>query len=170
MQNSELIDILLSVCKLLEKQEVEYMIVGGVAISLHGYHRYSVNMVGELAEKPGLDIWYLVQPYLQQLFQNHSSIEGLDHDTSRFENEKSPNPKQAFFKLEFDEFTFDLLPRISIDARFYDIFENKETIHFEKTPIHFMSIHDLIKDKETTGREKDLEDVRQLKEIIRKRK
>ncbi|MFT5618432.1 MAG: hypothetical protein ACI85I_001665 [Arenicella sp.] len=55
MQNSELIDILLSVCKLLEKHDVEYVIVGGVAISLHGYHRNSVNMAGELAEKPDLD-------------------------------------------------------------------------------------------------------------------
>ncbi|MFT5618431.1 MAG: hypothetical protein ACI85I_001664 [Arenicella sp.] len=97
-------------------------------------------------------------------------LKDLDHNTSRFENEKSPNPKQAFFKLEFEEFTFDLLLRISLDARFYDVFNNKETIRFEKVPIHFISIHDLIRDKETTGREKDLEDVRQLKEIIRKRK
>lgn len=49
---------ILSVCKLLDKHQVAYMIIGGTAVALHGYYRHSVNMAGELTDKPDIDIWY----------------------------------------------------------------------------------------------------------------
>ena len=53
---------LLTVCKLLEKYNVPYMLVGGTAVALNGYYRHSINNAGELTDKPDIDIWY--NPYV----------------------------------------------------------------------------------------------------------
>ena len=49
---------LLLVCELLEKYKVMYMLVGGTAVALNGYFRHSVDVQGQLTEKPDIDIWY----------------------------------------------------------------------------------------------------------------
>ena len=49
---------LLTVCGLLSKHKVEYLIVGGTAVALHGYFRMSVSIAGIPADKPDLDFWY----------------------------------------------------------------------------------------------------------------
>ncbi|HZI69254.1 MAG TPA: hypothetical protein VFD44_06070 [Hanamia sp.] len=49
---------LITVCKLLEKYNVKYLIVGGTAVALNGYYRHSTNASGQLTNKPDIDIWY----------------------------------------------------------------------------------------------------------------
>ncbi|RYD58969.1 MAG: hypothetical protein EOP56_01700 [Sphingobacteriales bacterium] len=49
---------LLTICKLLEKHSVQYMLIGGTAVALNGYYRHSVDSDGELTDKPDIDIWY----------------------------------------------------------------------------------------------------------------
>ncbi len=49
---SSLIDNILTVCRTLNKFSVEYIIVGGTAVALHGYYRHSMNVAGGIAEKP----------------------------------------------------------------------------------------------------------------------
>jgi hypothetical protein len=53
-----LTDSILSVCKALNKHLVQYMIVGGTAVALHGYFRLSTNLGGIINDKPDLDFWY----------------------------------------------------------------------------------------------------------------
>jgi hypothetical protein len=55
---SSLTDSILGICKAFNKYLVEYMIVGGTAVGLHGYLRHSTNAVGIIAERPDLDFWY----------------------------------------------------------------------------------------------------------------
>lgn len=43
---------LLHVCSLLNKNKVEYLIVGGTAVALYGYYRMSITASGKPAEKP----------------------------------------------------------------------------------------------------------------------
>ena len=57
-------DSLLTVCKLLEKHEVRFMLIGGTAVALYGYYRHSINIAGELTDKPDIDIWYDPLPLL----------------------------------------------------------------------------------------------------------
>ncbi len=92
-------------------------------------------------------------------------MEELGQDISEFKNEQSPNPGKSFFKLDFDDFTFDVLPAIKADIKFFDANQRKETINVDETQIHFLSYLDLIEDKKATGRGKDLEDIEQLKKI-----
>ena len=49
---------LLTVCRSLEKYKVDYMLIGGTAVALNGYYRISINIKGEMAEKPDIDMWY----------------------------------------------------------------------------------------------------------------
>ena len=49
MENS-LIESVLNVCKILNNHSVEYLIVGGTAVALHGYYRQSHTSSGRLAE------------------------------------------------------------------------------------------------------------------------
>lgn len=47
---------ILKVCAALIKHHVEYLIVGGTAVALYGYFRWSHNQTGTVAEKFDLDI------------------------------------------------------------------------------------------------------------------
>lgn len=48
---------ILDVCKALNKNKVQYLIVGGTAVAFHGYFRWSHNASGEPTDKFDLDIW-----------------------------------------------------------------------------------------------------------------
>ena len=152
---------LLTVCTLLEKHNVKYMIIGGTAVALNGYYRHSTDIDGKISNKPDIDIWY--NPSYENYFNILKVIEGLGHEISEFKKEKSPNPHKAFFKLESEEFTLDMLPKTKVPTKFLDAYNRKETVDLDETPIHFMSYFDLLEDKLATSRKKDLEDIVQLK-------
>ena len=57
MENN-LSNVLLTVSVLLKKHKVEYLLIGGTAVALHGYFRHSVTLSGETAVKPDIDIWF----------------------------------------------------------------------------------------------------------------
>jgi len=154
---------LLTICKLLEKHSVQYIIIGGTAVALNGYFRLSINIAGELTNKPDIDIWY--NPTYENYFNILKVMKDLGQDITEFENEKSPNPRKSFFKLDFEEFTLDILPEIKANIKFNEANKRKETVDFEKTLIHFMNYFDLIEDKKETARKKDLEDIEQLRKI-----
>src|SRR5690242_2215894 len=90
--------MLLTVSKLLVKYSVNYMIVGGAAMALHGYYRHSINASGELTEKPDIDIWY--NPTYENYFMILKVIEELGADVSDFRNEQSPNPRKSLTELK----------------------------------------------------------------------
>lgn len=95
---------LLTVCNLLEKYKVQYILIGGTAVALNGYYRHSINIAGELTDKPDIDLWY--NPTYENYFNILKVIEELGQDITEFKNEKTPNPHKSFFKLEFNELTF----------------------------------------------------------------
>lgn len=160
---SSLKDSLLAVCVLLEKHNVHYMLIGGVAVALNGYYRHSINTAGELTDKPDIDIWY--NPTYENYFNILKVMEELGQDVTEFKSEQNPNPRKSFFKLDFADFTLDILPEIKAIIKFQDAHKRKETVEIEKTRIHFMNYFDLIEDKRATARKKDLEDIEQLKKI-----
>ncbi|MGN6249442.1 MAG: hypothetical protein ACTHNG_13900 [Ginsengibacter sp.] len=154
---------LITVCKLLEKYNVKYLIVGGTAVALNGYYRHSTNASGQLTNKPDIDIWY--NSTFDNYFRILKVIEALGQDISEFENEKMPNPRISYFKLDLEDFTIDFLPAIKSNIKFLEVYNRKGTIQVDETKIYFLDILDLIKDKEATARKKDLEDIKQLKKI-----
>lgn len=155
---------LLTVCRLLEKHNVQYLIVGGTAVALNGYYRMSMDTAGYPASKPDIDIWY--NPTYDNYFNILKIIEELGQDITEFKNEKTPQPRSSFFKLDFDGFTLDFLPSIKATTiTFENACKNRQTIKFDDSSVHFMSYSELIEDKKATSRAKDLSDIEELKKL-----
>lgn len=163
LMGEDLNSSLRKICTLLDKYHVEYLIIGGTAVALHGYYRESVNISGELSDKPDIDIWY--NPTYENYFNILKVIKELGQDTEEFGNEQQPNPLKSFFKLDFVDFSLDILPVIKADIKFLDANKRKETMKLEESQIYIMSYLDLIADKKATARNKDIEDIKQLKKI-----
>lgn len=163
MKNN-LTDDVLEVCNILNKHKVEFLIVGGTAVAFHGYYRPSINSIGNITEKPDLDFWY--NPNYENYFHLLNALEELGQDVTVFKNEQSPNPHQSFFKFEFRNFTLDFLPRLKAELKFRNSYKMRETIALKGIEFPFLSINDLITDKETNARTKDQIDLEHLK-IIR---
>jgi len=85
--SEDLRDTLLTVCTLLEKHKVQYMLIGGTAVALHGYYRMSMNSAGTLADKPDIDLWF------EPSYENYSLIlkviEELGQDITDFKNKRT---------------------------------------------------------------------------------
>jgi len=151
---------LLTVCSLLSKHKVEYLVVGGTAVALHGYFRMSVSLAGIPTDKPDLDFWY--NPSYKNYFKLLDAIEALGEDVSAFKNETTPNPKKSFFKLNFDTFTIDFLPELPGLSKFRNSYENKEVVQVEGVDIMFINFDDVITNKQEVAREKDITDIHEL--------
>lgn len=137
--------------------------MGGTAVALNGYYRLSVNNNGELTDKPDIDVWY--HPGYDNYFRLIGVIEELGYDVSAYKNEIGPDPLSSFFKLNFDDFSLDLLPKIKAAIKFIDAYQRKDTIEIEGLSINVLSYSDLILDKQALGREKDLADIRELEKL-----
>lgn len=84
-------------------------------------------------------------------------------DVSEYENEVSPDPRRSFFKLDLDGFTLDTLPRIKADIPFGEAYARKESVELDGVPIHYIGYEDLLKDKQSSARQKDEEDIKHLR-------
>ena len=159
--NDNLINSIVVVCNILNKYSVQYIIVGGAAVALHGHFRYSVNATGIISDKLDLDLWY--NPTYKNYFNLLNALEELGQDVARFRSEQAPNPRKSFFRYEFDQFTLDLLPTLKAPLRFVPSFNRREVISLKEIDIPFISYDDLIFDKEANARLKDITDIEQLR-------
>jgi hypothetical protein len=82
-------DEILWVCQILNKNDVQYLIVGGTAVAFHGYFRWSQNSAGTTSEKFDLDIWY--NPTYENYFRLLNGLAELGQDVKDFFEEQSPN-------------------------------------------------------------------------------
>jgi hypothetical protein len=160
MGNS-LIESILNVCRILNKHSVEYLIVGGAAVALHGYFRMSYDQSGQVAEKNDIDFWY--NPTYDNYFKLLNALEDLGQDVTEFREEMSPNPKKSFFKLESENHTIDFIPEIPGLVKFRNSFNQRDISQIEEIEIPFINYNDLIRNKEFMARPKDIEDIKQLK-------
>ncbi len=156
-----LTDEILDVCKILNKNAVEYLIVGGTAVAFHGYFRWSQNSSGTAAEKFDLDIWY--NPTYGNYFSLLKALAELGQDVTEFLEEKAPDPLKSYFRFNMEKFTLDFLPRLKGLSRFRQTFEKKEIVSINGVEIPIIGIDELLQDKAANSRPKDLNDIRQLK-------
>lgn len=136
--------------QLLSEYEVEYLLVGGYAVALHGYVRYTADM----------DIWVLMSS------ENASKIVA----TLQAFGLPSAQELQEVFQEEKRVVGMGMPPYkieviTSIDGvKFEECFSKKQTIEIDGIPIHYISLKDLRKNKAASGRYKDLNDLEHLVE------
>jgi hypothetical protein len=147
----------------LNKHEVEYLVVGGVAVGYYGYIRMSMGPNGQFLDEPDLDIWY--NPTYSNYYRLLNALEDIGIDVTRLKAEQTPDPRRSFLRYKLGDCTLDLLPQIKAPIRFLDAFMRRRAFTRNDFKISILSIDDLIADKEASGRPKDLVDILHLKKM-----
>ncbi len=147
----------------INKYKVEYLIVGGTAVAIHGYARLSRASNGSLLGKHDLDFWY--NPTYENYFNLLKALKDIG-SKSDFYDEKKPDPNKSFFKVEFEDYKLDFLPNIKGLDKFNKSYKNRYTIKHDNIELSIISYEDLITSKEFSKREKDSIDI----EMLRKNK
>jgi hypothetical protein len=134
--------------ELLNKNQVEYLIVGGYAVAMHGYPRYTGD----------LDIW---------INANRETAAKMIKVLDEF-GFGSLGLRQADFmesgnviQMGYPPFRIDILTRAD-GVDFADCYRNRVIVEHDGVIMPIININDLQKNKAATGRPKDLEDLRNL--------
>jgi hypothetical protein len=145
--NSDFRDFLVA----LKNNNVEYILVGGYAVILHGYSRTTGD----------LDIW------VNKTKENYNRL------VSAFKEFKMPlmgmTEEKFLNQPDVDVFTYGRAP-VSIDImtsvkglNFQESYQHSVEIEIEKIKIRLIDYRDLIAAKKSSGRFKDLDDLDNLK-------
>jgi predicted nucleotidyltransferase len=135
--------------QLLNEFEVEYLIVGGFAVMKYGEPRYTKD----------LDVWVHNSP------QNSARIVGalrkfgapLEHDG--ITNETFTG-RQVVYQIGIAPVRIDVLTEIT-GVEFPDAWGKRVASTFFGIPVHFISLDDLVANKQALGRSSDLKDLKQ---------
>ena len=133
---------------LLKKHEAQYMIVGGYAVGVHGYPRYTGD----------LDIW--LNPTTTNAGRILRAIDEFGFGSFNLTVEDLTKEGNV---IQFGQppLRIDLLT--SIDGVAFDAcYANRKVVTFGGLPMNFIGYHDLITNKKATGRHRDLDDVENL--------
>jgi hypothetical protein len=134
----------------LNNNDVEYLLVGGYAVILHGYRRLTGDM----------DIW------VNQTRENYKKLVVAFNE---FGLPVFDMTEQTFLNSEIaDVFSFGR-PPVSIDiltqlkgVEFGDAFKFAQTFNENGLLIRFIHLNNLIQAKRAAGRYKDLDDIEKL--------
>ena len=143
-----MINQLQGVFRCLEKHDVKYVVIGGIASILYGVPRTTFD----------LDI--LIEATLENSKKLLKALEESGLGTALL-----TTPEKI---LENEITIFQDRVRIDVQIKtpgieFETAWKNKNTIEYKGQKFHLLSKSDLIASKEAAGRPKDLEDVRLLK-------
>jgi len=131
------------------KKDVEYMIVGGYAVGIHGYPRYTGD----------LDIW------LNQTEKNAEKILQVVNEFgfSSFELKIDDFTKEGnIIQLGYPPLRIDLLTEID-GVKFVDCYKRIEKVTIEGFTFNIISYEDLNKNKKSSDRYRGLDDIENLK-------
>jgi predicted nucleotidyltransferase len=133
---------------LLKEHGAEYMIVGGYAVGVHGYPRYTGD----------LDIW--LNPSKANAVQVLKAID--DFGFGSFNLTVADLTKEGNV-IQFGQppLRIDLLTSID-GVTFDDCYANRKEVTFDGLTMNFIGYHDLVKNKRTTGRHRDLDDIENM--------
>ncbi len=137
--------------KLLNKYKVAYMVVGGYALAFHGKPRYTGDM----------DIWIDISD------ENATKMLKVIHEFgfASLKLKKKDFLKPAYTtQIGYPPLRIDILNEID-GVDFKEAFANMQKIDADGLIINYIGLNDLIKNKQTTGRPKDVSDVQELKKI-----
>ena len=133
------------VFKSLNKEKIKYIVVGGVAVNLHGYLRFTGD----------LDILLLLEE------ENLKKMDKLMQKLGYSERLEEKNMKAySFMPPKENPLQIDIINEESL--KYKKIVENKITKRIDNTSIPVISIDDLIKMKRKSDRQQDFMDLEAL--------
>lgn len=138
--------------ELLNNHKVEYLIVGGYAVGVHGHPRYTGD----------LDVWINVtvenaKKMIEVLNDFGFSSFGLTEvDFTKLGN---------IIQMGYPPFRIDILTKID-GVEFVDCYANRMIIQYDQVSMNFIGINELKQNKRASGRPKDLDDLVNLSSKI----
>jgi hypothetical protein len=135
--------------ELLNKHRVPYLIVGGYAVGVHGHPRYTGDL--DVWIKPDETTAKLMVQIMQEFGFGSFGLSESDFLT-----------KENIIQLGCPPFRIDVLTSID-GVQFEACYPNRVIIDDENVPVNFISLKDLRKNKKSTGRPRDLDDLDNLK-------
>jgi hypothetical protein len=145
---------------LLNRNEVQYMLVGGYAVAVHGYVRYTGDMdVWVKSEEENID------KLMKTLKEFGGPVSEINRDVFFIEPTKdNPSPGISFGREPVKLEIITSIDGVNFDECFSNIIEKK----IENTLIKFISYNDLKKNKLSTQRLKDKADIEELEKKRKK--
>lgn len=134
--------------RLLKIREVRYLLVGGYAVSFHGYPRPTGD----------LDIW---------ISRDSGNVDNIVEALCDFgfgRGEVSPeifSKEKSLVALGIEPFKIEIMTFVS-GLKFSESFEKRKTVEIDGIEVQIVSISDLRINKLASGRFKDLNDLENL--------
>jgi hypothetical protein len=140
--------------KLLNYYDVEYMIIGGYAMAFHGRPRYTGD----------LDIWINISEY--NATKMLKVLEEFGFSSLNFRKEDFLK-ENLINQIGYPPLRIDILT--SIDGiNFDDAYPQKQVITIEDFTANYIGLNELIQNKNASGRQQDLVDVKTLQKNAKK--
>lgn len=135
--------------KLCNKYEVEYLVIGGYAVSIHGYPRSTkdLDMCIKVSEENALKMVQVINEF------GFASLKLTKEDFLK---------RDFITQLGHDPVRIDILNDLD-NVPFEQAWLNKKIIIYEGTVINFIGYNELLIVKEKAARPQDIADISKLK-------
>jgi predicted nucleotidyltransferase len=129
-------------------EEVQYLIVGGMAVNLYGYHRATGDM----------DVWVAVTTENEDRLANALERFGFSKEAVA---QRPLLEKPKFIRIGEKPIRVEILTEIS-GVEFEHAFGRRNVVAIEGLEINFIRLDDLRTNKSAAGRTKDVADLEHL--------
>jgi hypothetical protein len=136
--------------KLLEENQVEYVVVGGYAVAFHGYPRFTKD-IDIFFKNSELNVKRIKKALISFGFTDKDLPDDLFYE------------KGSIIQFGIEPLRVDIINEID-GVNIEDALKNSIRGKYGKVEINFIGINELIKNKESTGREQDIIDAKKLKD------
>jgi len=139
----------------LNKNNVEYLLVGGWAVTFHGNPR----LTG--------DIDFLISSKNDNIDKLKKAMD--DFNAPSFDMEVFKKEKEAFIRMGISPIQIDVIKQAA-GIIMEECFKRKEIVDIDGLKINVISLSDLITNKRAAGRDKDIMDANKLEKIKKNNK
>jgi hypothetical protein len=143
---------------------VEFVVVGGVAVGVHGFVRATRDL--DIVPDPAPENMVRLAGLLKQIDARHVGLEDFSADEFPYDpTDPAQLAEGANFRLETSRGPLDILQWVSgveADPAYPDLAQEALTVRFRGTDVRVCGIEHLRAMKRAAGREQDLADLREL--------
>ena len=141
--------------KLCNKYEVEYLVIGGYAVSIHGYPRSTkdFDVCIKISEENASKMVHVIKDF------GFASLKLTKEDFLK---------KDFITQLGHEPVRIDILNDLD-GVLFEQAWLNKKVMDFEGSKINFIGYYEVLKVKEKAGRPQDIADISKLKSRNKKK-
>ena len=134
--------------KLLNSHQIEYLLIGGYAVSFHGYPRTTLD----------IDIWIAIQRENAEKMVNALKDFGFENDQLTVDLFMKPN---QIVRMGNPPFRIEIMTTIS-GVNFEKCFSERITEVVDGVKLEIINLEHLKLNKQAAGRYKDLDDLENL--------